>query len=95
MVEILNEKAAMPELHPAITHINASPEFLSKQENVNVLNKMVELAYNHGAPESFFLLEKQVDEIFLEGMNAQKLIGELPTPRVRLRLLKKKLKTKA
>ena len=36
-------------------------------------------------------LESIIEESFIEGMNAQKLINELPTPRVRLRKLKDKL----
>ncbi len=31
-------------LDPSITHINATPEFLANPKNVEMINKMVELA---------------------------------------------------
>lgn len=38
---ILVKKIPLP-LHPAITHINASPEFLANPKNIAMINKMVE-----------------------------------------------------
>lgn len=44
---ILVKKIPLP-LHPAITHINASPEFLANPDNVAAINRMVEAAQASG-----------------------------------------------
>jgi len=41
----ISERVKMP-LHPAIKHINASPEFLSKNENIKLINEMVEKVFH-------------------------------------------------
>ncbi len=36
----------MPVLHPAITHINATPGFFKNHEMIGLVNQMAEIAYH-------------------------------------------------
>ncbi len=91
VVNILDDSAGYLRIDKSDTHHDIRDYCsLEKDDWVDIAKQIIpelQSLFSNSVRADFFN-EKVIEEIFIEGMNAQKLINELPTPRVRLNKLK-------